>query len=323
MTPLQLYQPPTSDEAKGDDRIAVIIPVYNRKTILLETLEHVLAQTRLPDRLLIVDDGSSDGTADASEAWLLDRRPAFRWEVIRGPRRSAAAARREGTRRLDDETLVAFLDSDDHWPADFLQRTAAVLTGDPSAVAVSTDRRYLDASGCGDQRCDCAALAADPIPWFFLHGAGVASCSLLRVEAVRAAGGWRPELKTAEDVWLFVHASLLGRWLHAPGDPVTFHLGNAAARNEASNLSRKHAMLDAGWAAVYERLYHQVCERRPGIDRGVLHAALAERWRRAGKQQLRGGLPALAKRSLRRSIHWSPVQITAWRRLAVASLRAG
>ena len=53
-----------------DCRIGVVIPVYNRRTILLETLPYVVEQTLPPAHLAIVDDGSTDGTSAAAEAWL-------------------------------------------------------------------------------------------------------------------------------------------------------------------------------------------------------------------------------------------------------------
>ena len=50
--------------------VAVILPVYNRRLKLIRTLESVVAQSKLPASLIIVDDGSTDGTAEAAKSWL-------------------------------------------------------------------------------------------------------------------------------------------------------------------------------------------------------------------------------------------------------------
>ncbi|MEM8865676.1 MAG: glycosyltransferase family A protein [Planctomycetota bacterium] len=312
---------PASDRPK-DLPVGVVIPVYNRRTLLLETLPFVLAQTHAPERVVIVDDGSTDGSADAAEAWLAGQQPQFAWRVLRCPHRTAAAARVDGFRLVDDLPLVAFLDSDDHWPSDFLERTVAHLAANPEADAAVTDRRYIDAAGA-EQASDCSQMATDPFAWLFQHGAGIASCSLLRTAAVKAAGGWQPELRTAEDAWLFGHVAMQGEWVHVPGEPVTFHLGNANSRNEDGNLSRRYADTELRWVRVYQQLYHLLGERRPDIDRRPLQAALAKRWARAGKQMFRTGQANLARECFSQAVYWNPTQLKSWGRLAISPFVRG
>ena len=187
---MKICHPADDSPLATDSRVGVVIPVYNRRTILLETLPYVLNQSLPPARLVIVDDGSTDGTPTAVEAWLARRRPAIAWEVIRQRRSTAADARNIGFEQVRDLPLVAFLDSDDHWPADFLTRGAAALEANPHAVAAIADRRFLDSGGELLEEDDCRALVRNPIEWFFQNGAGVASCSLLRTAAVEAAGAW-------------------------------------------------------------------------------------------------------------------------------------
>ena len=98
---------------QADGRVGVVIPLYNRAGIVLQTLQSLLEQELQPVRLAIVDDGSSDGSADAAEHWLTEHDPAFEWVVIRAPHRHAAAARNRGFAEMTDLPLVTFLDSDD------------------------------------------------------------------------------------------------------------------------------------------------------------------------------------------------------------------
>jgi len=301
-------------------RVGVVIPVYNRRTILLETLPCVLAQTRPPDQLVIVDDGSTDGTPEAAQAWLTHKAPPFPWRVLRQPHQTAAAARALGYRLLSGCQLLAFLDSDDHWPADFLERTTSLLLAHPAAAAVSADRCYHHPTEEITQARDCRGLAEDAIAWLFENGGGIASCTVLRRWAYEAAGGWPVELRTSEDTFLFSMVSLQGPWLHTPGDPVQFHLGSAALQGEDDNLQRSEPHSEFGWARTYEKIYQIVKPHRPADSFDVLHARLALRWNQAGKQLFRLGRLRAASACHRRSLTWRRMQLRAWRRLVRVQL---
>jgi glycosyltransferase involved in cell wall biosynthesis len=122
--------------------VAVVVPVFNRANAVLETLATIAQQTVPPRRLIVVDDGSTDGTAASVRAWIARTKPGFEAFVIEQPNRGAGAARNRGIREIGDCRYIAFLDSDDHWPADFLARTVERMEANPAAVAVSADREY-------------------------------------------------------------------------------------------------------------------------------------------------------------------------------------
>jgi glycosyltransferase involved in cell wall biosynthesis len=303
--------------AAAGSRVGVVIPVYNRRTTLLDTLTYVVRQSLPPGQLVIVDDGSTDGTAAAAEAWLANRRPGFPWQVIRGNHQSAAAARMLGLEQVRPLPLVTFLDSDDHWPSDFLERGVAALRGQPHAVAAVADRRFLDSDGEPLEADDCRQLVQSPIEWFFQHGAGVTSCSLLRTDAVIASGGWLEGYDCAEDAVLFCEMALRGDWVHLPGAPVEFHLGSARARREDHNLSRRSSDCHRRWVDVFETIYERVIARRPGLKRSALPKSMAQRWYWAGKQLAALDRVDEARQCFRRAIAWRPTFIRAWRQLAV------
>lgn len=317
---MRIYSPDRpSDHDTDDRRIGVVIPVYNRRTILQDTLPFVVDQTLRPAQLVIVDDGSTDGTAAAVEAWLARRRPRCPWKVIRLRHRTAAAARNVGFQEVKSLPLVAFLDSDDHWPRDFLERAAEALARRPEAQAAVADRRFIDAFGELVDEDDCRDLVRDPLAWFFQNGAGVASCTVLRTEAVRAAGGWDESFDAAEDAVLFCDVALAGAWIHVAGAPVEFHLGTARARHEEHNLSQRHVDSHLGWAQTFERILERVIAVQPAAPRGELHKALAMRWYWAGKQLFALGRADEARESFRRALVWQPTMFRAWRRLASTS----
>lgn len=291
--------------------VDVIIPVHNRQTVILDTLASVQRQTRLPNRLIVVDDGSTDQTPASVQRWVADERPPFEVSVLRKEKRSAAAARRDGFEHVEANSMVAFLDSDDIWPVDFLQRTTAALQADRDAVAVSVDRQFCHAGGDWGQFDDCRALAHDPIPWLFRHGAGIASCTLLRATAVMAAGNWDPLLEVAEDTKLFAEVALHGRWLHTPGAPVVFGHGNSAQRNEESNLGTLHRDSCQRWAITHEQTFRSLEGRYPEHRRQRLRPLLANYWNMAGKQLQTMGRRNEAFDCYRRALDWYPMLIKA------------
>ncbi len=87
--------------------VSVIIPVYNGALYLGEAIESVINQTRQPTEILVIDDGSTDQTAEVA------RRYAVKYHFR--PHRGASAARNFGVARSSGQ-LLAFLDADDLWP---------------------------------------------------------------------------------------------------------------------------------------------------------------------------------------------------------------
>ena len=108
--------------------VSIIIPVYNRERYLAEAIESVLAQTYPAIELIVVDDGSSDRSAEVAQRYLPFVKYCFQ------PNGGTAAARNTGIALAQGEFL-AFLDSDDIWTEDKLSRQMAAFTADPDLDA--------------------------------------------------------------------------------------------------------------------------------------------------------------------------------------------
>src|SRR5690349_18103068 len=108
----------------AEPRVSVVVPVRDGERFLAEALGSAAAQTPAAHELLVVDDGSADGSAELAER--LGAR------VLRQAREGQAAARNLGVRAATGE-LVAFLDADDLWPARSLERRLAAMRAHPSA----------------------------------------------------------------------------------------------------------------------------------------------------------------------------------------------
>jgi glycosyltransferase involved in cell wall biosynthesis len=103
-------------------RISVVVPTYNRRAHVLRAIDSVIAQTRPVSEIVIVDDGSTDGTAEAIRS-----RFGSRVSVLVQENAGVSAARNRGVREAKGE-WIAFLDSDDIWFPTKIERQVEVLT---------------------------------------------------------------------------------------------------------------------------------------------------------------------------------------------------
>jgi glycosyltransferase involved in cell wall biosynthesis len=105
--------------------IDVVIPAFNAARYLDEALMSVLSQDYAPHRIIVVDDGSTDGTADVAAKFGAPV------EITRRQNGGIAAARNTGIVR-SEAAFLAFLDADDRWIAQKLTLQAAALAADPA-----------------------------------------------------------------------------------------------------------------------------------------------------------------------------------------------
>ena len=99
--------------------VGVVIPAHNAADFIVEALESVRAQTRPPDQVVVVDDGSTDQTSDVVEAWR--KRTGVQITLLHSDKRGVSAARNLGFAHLVTD-LIAMLDADDLWERNHLEK---------------------------------------------------------------------------------------------------------------------------------------------------------------------------------------------------------
>lgn len=190
-------------------RVSVIIPTYNRKDYVQEAIDSVLAQTYTDYEIIVVDDGSTDGTGEALQARYRDR-IRYLWQENRGE----SLARNRAV-DLAQGDLVALLDSDDRWMPRKLAAQISRLEMDFKNVLVACQALLIDSAG--------KSLNAPPIgknlahndlerDSLILRNPLVCSTVLLRRSYLQRAGGFDPEIKYGEDWDLWLRVSELGRF---------------------------------------------------------------------------------------------------------------
>lgn len=121
--------------------ISIVIPLYNKEKLVGSTLRSVLAQTYQDFEVVVVDDGSTDGSMAVVEA--VDD-PRIR--IIRQKNGGVSAARNTGIRESKGE-YIAFLDSDDHWTPDYLDSMVRLITKYPDADVFGCRYKFSDEFG--------------------------------------------------------------------------------------------------------------------------------------------------------------------------------
>ena len=116
--------------------VAAIIPTRDRAAMTERAVASVLAQSRPADEVIVVDDGSIDGTAER----LRSAFPGI--EVLRTEGRGVSAARNHGIRAAASEWL-AFLDSDDEWLPEKLEAQLAALADEPEHLLCHCDEIWI------------------------------------------------------------------------------------------------------------------------------------------------------------------------------------
>lgn len=108
-----------------DPLVSVVIPVFNGERFLREAVESVLVQQYSPVEIIVVDDGSTDGTANVARS--LSETVRYFYQTNQGP----AAARNRGIEHAQG-SLIAFADADDLWPAGKLELQLPYLIKNPA-----------------------------------------------------------------------------------------------------------------------------------------------------------------------------------------------
>lgn len=226
--------------------VSVIIPTYNRRDLVREAIVSVLAQTYQDFELILVDDGSDDGTAEAIREF-----PSVRY--VYQANRGVSAARNCGV-AVSSGALLAFLDSDDLWQPRKLGRQVAFFTKCPEAQICQTEEVWLRdgvrVNPHNKHRKAGGDIFARSLDLCLVSPSAV----MLRRELFERVGGFDESLPACEDydLWLRIAATMP---VHLIETPLVIKRGG-----HADQLSRRFWGMDRFRVAALCKL----------LDSGVL-----------------------------------------------------
>jgi glycosyltransferase involved in cell wall biosynthesis len=288
--------------------VSAILPVFDRAGSIARAFESVLAQTYRPVELIVVDDGSTDGTAAILERYR------DRATLLRQANGGAYAARNLALRHAKGE-LVAFIDSDDAWLPEKLARQVplmrpgvALVYGDIEIVAAPDDGAPRLRRTGFDEVSPCRGAVLER----FAYGNFVPTCTaLVRRHALDEVGGFSEESRISADylAWFriaqrhefdFVGTPVALYTRHQDG--ISSDLGRSLAARIALFRSERERTNDPATRSILDRLLFNL----------GLHLALAAVRGRARTvdQPLRLAREAAAMMDLRRGL-WSTAAFAA------------
>jgi glycosyltransferase involved in cell wall biosynthesis len=155
---------------------SVVVPLFNKAELVVDTVRSILAQEFSDLEVIVIDDGSTDGSVHRL-ALIIDPR----LKVFRQPNGGVSTARNAGIEKASGK-FISFLDADDIWAADHLSQIKELIDIDPSAVAWATGYSEMDqtqgaegpmqnaphaaaVSGCYGQRDFMVAWSRFPFFW--------------------------------------------------------------------------------------------------------------------------------------------------------------
>lgn len=220
--------------------ISVIIPVYNGATYIAAAIESVLAQGGCRAELIVVDDGSGDGTAAAIAPYRAQL--TYLYQRNQG----VSSARNVGIRQAQGE-FVAFLDADDYFLPGKLAAQLALFRRQPGLGLVHSGWRRVDAQGqsLGDVTPWANYPVLDLATWL-QYKPVLPSAMLFRRDWLLQVGGFDPQLIAAEDVDLVFRLAIAGcpsAWLPQVTTAYRQH-GQSAMGNGLAQAQCLHRLLD-------------------------------------------------------------------------------
>lgn len=234
--------------------VSVITPVYNASATIGRALDSVFAQRFTDYEVIVVDDGSNDGTRDVL------RRYADRIRIVDSPHMGPGEARNRGAAVARGEFL-AFLDADDVWYPTKLERQVELAEREQDVEFLSGDYHYIDESGrslgTGFERIPWlmermrteavdGLLVFDrkDVPRFLRQGFGATITLMLRRTLFDRIGGFCNWLSVAEDVHFAMRAVASARKFGAVCEPLaTYFLHPASTTRQDGERAQRQTVL--------------------------------------------------------------------------------
>ncbi len=189
----------------GRPSISVAMATYNGERFLPEMLDSLAAQTRVPDELVIRDDGSEDGTVGLLTAFA--RRMPFRVDVISGGPRLGYAQNFVEASRACSGGLIFFADQDDSWRPPKLATVAQQVRLRRTPRAFFHDFALVDDDGAPLSPSYYGLLAERGFP----PAVSLKGCSIAVTRGFVDTWGWPPPGTISHDVWVALLSTAFGQ----------------------------------------------------------------------------------------------------------------
>lgn len=236
---VELREEPLKAHAGGDGNtpgISVVMPNYNGGLLLSRAVDSVLRQSFSAFELILIDDGSTDNSLEVARSFEDGR-----VRVIEQHHKGVCAARNRGIREARG-SFIAFLDSDDTWAPNCLERLHDVLAQTPDAAIAYCGWQNVGLTGeRGKPFIPPDYEIPEKIELWLENCRWPIHAALARTNAIEAVGGFNPDFPTSEDflLWLQIVAhrkivrvpEVLAFYFHHEGERATRNLVRMAVNH--------------------------------------------------------------------------------------------
>lgn len=251
--------------------LSVIIPTYNAEAFVEEAVASVQAQTYGSIEIILIDDGSKDGTAALNARMSQPGAGRFPVRAITQPNAGPSAARNRGIAMAQGE-FVGFLDADDRWLPENAATQLECMVRDPSVGLTCAGWKIITEDGTPTRRAGGPPKGPiAPEKLLFTNVVGPTSSAIVRTEALVRAGLFEPSLRYCEDLDLWLRIGFLdGITIESVGRPLV------ERRESPHQLTKNWRGIHSGWLIVFERIKDLVGDRIAPLEQRA--RALAERY---------------------------------------------
>lgn len=227
--------------------VAVVIPAYNAGATIVDALDSVRLQSTRPAEVLIVDDGSTDGTRGVVAGYLRLHGLAARWKLLEQTNKGPGAARDAGVRAAGSD-FVAFLDADDVWSQRKLADATATLRGRPIDLLGARFGSDAGPAALPDAR-------EVTLRHLLVKNVFLTSTVVVRRAAYLQSSGFRADQRYSEDFRLWLE--LAARGFECAVLPVAHATYAPRSRHSVDRLSRRHWQMEKGELSNYFWVYRR------------------------------------------------------------------
>ncbi len=259
--------------------ISVVIPVRNRANIVMRTLRSIDEQTQRPDKVIVVDNCSTDNTMDVLQEWAQGK---DRVRVESAPAIGAAKARNVGLAHVDSE-YVLFFDSDDYMPPHHIEEIERAIRFEGFPRICAFDMTLVDLNGNTHSK---NFRRGDPMLKHIFHSILSTQRCVLSTELMKNIGGWDEDLSVWDD-WvlgirlLATHPKV--HYIRLSEPPIVYAQSESLTGTDFhSKAGLWEKSLDAASAVLANTKYARFIDYRRAI--------LAGNYRREGHPELAYGM---------------------------------
>jgi glycosyltransferase involved in cell wall biosynthesis len=219
---------------------SVVIPLFNKEQYISRAISSVLNQTRQPQEIIVVDDGSTDGSAS-----LVNENFRNFVKLIRKKNEGVSVARNIGVKMALGE-YIAFLDGDDYWHPLYLESLAVAIDAYPQNAIIAT-AFGMDPNDLGRRNGSWAEIL-NPFRIISRRAIMRTSSVILKRSFFESETGFNPTLSRGEDTDVFYRAICAsGSLVYCP-DPLVYY-----ERGDATSLTNADFPIDRFYVSIINR----------------------------------------------------------------------